>query len=167
VKSSQLSTSLGLMPMLYFSVDRKAVYGTSGQQWNIKHTIMAAITTIPSEMPKQNVIILVYPTLQQLHTWNFLTVNSKHLVIFTLVLLYYGHRNIQVKHQTYFVWYPVLNWPWNRVPYYAAYYWYWVFSLMPHSRSKSHHSILSQLNSPTNILCTTIFIKQQNPPSDM
>jgi hypothetical protein len=104
VKSSQLSTSLGLMSMLFFSVGRNAVYGTNGQQSNIKHTIMAAITTIPSQMLKQNVVLMpVFPTLHKLHTWNFLTANSKHLVIFTLVSLYCDYKNIKSKHQTYFV----------------------------------------------------------------
>ena len=65
---------------------------------------MAAITTILSEMLKQNVVIkLVFPTLQKLHTWNFLTANSKHLVIFTLVSLYYGYKNVRAKHQIYLV----------------------------------------------------------------
>ena len=65
---------------------------------------MAAITNKPPETLKQNVVLmLVLPTLQKLHTWNFLTANSKHLVIFTLVSLHYGYKNMKAKHQTYFV----------------------------------------------------------------
>jgi len=63
-----------------FSAGRNAVYGTGGQRWNVGHTTMAAITTVPSETLEQNVVLmLVFPTLQNLHTWNFLTANSKHL----------------------------------------------------------------------------------------
>ena len=111
------STSLGSMSTLFFSVGRNAVYGTSGQQSNIKHTIMAAIPTIPSEMLEQNVVLMpVFPTLHKLHTWNFLTAHSKHLVIFTLISFYYEYRNIKPKHQTYFVDILHHNVPWNHVP---------------------------------------------------
>jgi hypothetical protein len=55
-------------------------------------------------MLEQNVVrMLVFPKIQKLHTWNFLTANSKHLVIFTLVSLYYDYENTEAKHQTYFV----------------------------------------------------------------
>jgi len=58
---------------------------------------MAAITIIPSELLKQNVVLmLVFPTLHRLHTWNFLSANSKHLVIFIFVSLHYGYK----KHKT-------------------------------------------------------------------
>lgn len=68
----------------------------------LQHTIMAAIRTTQPEMLQQNVtLMLVFPTLQKLHTWNFLTANSKYLVIFIFASLYYGYENI--KHQTYFV----------------------------------------------------------------
>ena len=50
-------------------------------------------------MLKQNVVLmLVFPTL---HTWNFLTANSKHLVISIFVSMYCGYKNL--KHQTYSV----------------------------------------------------------------
>jgi len=63
---------------------------------------MAAITTIPSEMLKKTVVlVLAFPTLHTLHTWNYLTAHSKHLVIFTFVSLHCGYQNI--KHQTYSV----------------------------------------------------------------
>jgi hypothetical protein len=59
------------MSMLFSSVGRNAVYGTSGEQSNIKHTILAANTNIPSEMIKHNVVLmLVFPTPHKLHASN-------------------------------------------------------------------------------------------------